>query len=76
MAGLWASGVSALALRQAGRGAVLRELRVGAVTLRNQPAVVLEGQGSKAIEGDGLMPLHQFSSVSFNNSEAYMVVRR
>jgi len=69
-------GVSALALRQAGRGAVLRELRVGAVTLRNQPAVVLEGQGSKAIEGDGLMPLHQFSSVSFNNSEAYMVVRR
>lgn len=70
------AGVSTLVLRQQGRGAVLRELQVGAVTLRNQPAVVLKREGLNAVEGDGLMPLHQFSSVSFNNSEAYMVVRR
>jgi hypothetical protein len=68
--------VAAVALRQAGRGVVLRELRVGAVTMRDQPAVVVPAGGSSALEGDGLMPLHQFSSVSFNNTEAYMVVRR
>ena len=69
-------GVSGLASRQVGRGALLRELQVGGVTLRNQPAVVLEREGARTVEGDGLMPLHQFSSVSFNNSEGFMVVRR
>jgi len=69
-------GVSGLASQRVGRGALLRELKVGAVTLRNQPAVVLERAGARAVEGDGLMPLHQFSSVSFNNSEGFMVVRR
>ena len=69
-------GVSGLASRQVGRGALLRELQVGGVTLRNQPAVVLERKGARTVEGDGLMPLHQFSSVSFNNSEGFMIVRR
>jgi hypothetical protein len=69
-------GVSGLASRQVGRGALLRELKVGAVTLRNQPAVVLEREGARTVEGDGLLPLHRFSSVSFNNSEGFMVVRR
>ena len=67
-------GVSALGMRQIARGAVLRELQVGAVTLRNQPAVVLVREGSSAVEPDGLMPLHPFSSVSFNNREGYLVV--
>ena len=69
-------GVSGLASQRVGRGALLREFQVGAVTLRNQPAVVLERDGPRAVEGDGLLPLHQFSSVSFNNSEGFMVVRR
>jgi predicted aspartyl protease len=69
-------GVSAVGLQRAGRGALVRELQVGGVTLRNQPAVVVTSQGSSDVEGDGLMPLHQFSSVSFNNAQAYMVVRR
>jgi predicted aspartyl protease len=69
-------GVSGLASRRTGRAAMLRELNVGGVTLRNQPAVVLEREGPGTVEGDGLMPLHQFSSVSFNNSEGYMVVRK
>jgi len=69
-------GVSGLASQQVGRGALLRELRVGGVTLRNQPAVVIEREGARTLEGDGLMPLHQFSSVSFNNNEGFLVVRR
>jgi hypothetical protein len=69
-------GVSGLASSQAGRGARLREIRVGAVTLRNQPAVVLAREGSSTVEGDGLLPLHRFSRVSFNNREGYVVVRR
>ena len=68
--------VSGLASQRVGRGALLRELKVGGVTLRNQPAVVLEREGARTVEGDGLLPLHQFSSVSFNNSEGFMVVRR
>jgi predicted aspartyl protease len=68
--------VSALGMRQAARGAVLRELQVGGITLRNQPAVVVAREGSSAIEPDGLMPLHGFSSVSFNNSQGYLVVRK
>jgi hypothetical protein len=69
-------GVSAPGLRQVGRGAVLRELRVGAVTLRNQPAVVVKGSGSNAVQGDGLLPLHQFSSVAFNNTEGWIAVTK
>jgi hypothetical protein len=69
-------GVSGLASTRAGRGARLREIRVGAVTLRNQPAVVLAREGSSSVEGDGLLPLHRFSRVSFHNREGYVVVRR
>lgn len=61
--------------QRVGRVAVMRELEVGAVTLRNQRVVVVTREGSSAVEGDGFMPLHQFSSVSFNNSEGYLVVR-
>jgi hypothetical protein len=69
-------GVSGLASERSARGGVLRELRLGGVTLRNQPAVVLGRDGSSAIEGDGLLPLHHFSIVSFNNREGYLVVRK
>lgn len=67
--------VVAVAGKRIGRGALLRELEVGAITLRNQHAVVVPREGTSAVEGDGLMPLHQFSSVSFNNHEGYLVVR-
>jgi predicted aspartyl protease len=68
--------VSGLASQQAGSGGVLRELRVGDLTLRDQPAVVLPRDGTSAVEGDGLLPLHLFSSVSFSNSEGYLAVRK
>jgi len=70
----WPVGASAVAMTRTGRLAVLRQLKVGPVTLRDQPAVVLSGAGSKATEGDGLMPLHFFSSVAFNNKEGWMAV--
>lgn len=70
-------GVSALALERPARGALLRELRLGTVTLRDQPAVVVRsGDASSGLHSDGLLPLHGFSSVSFHNAEGYIVVER
>jgi predicted aspartyl protease len=69
-------GVSALSMQRAAGAAILRRLEVGSVTLRDQPAVVVEREDASAAEADGLMPLHAFSRVSFNNREAYLVVRR
>ena len=42
-------GVSGLASQRVGRGALLRELQVGGVTLRNQPAVVIEREGARTV---------------------------
>ncbi len=68
--------VSALSMQRDAGAAILRRLEVGSVTLRDQPAVVVEREDASAAEADGLMPLHAFSRVSFNNREAYLVVRR
>jgi predicted aspartyl protease len=68
--------VSGLSSHLTARGALLRRLRVGPVTLRDQPAVVVERSGARAVEGHGLLPLHAFASVSFSNSGGYLVVRR
>lgn len=62
--------------RRVGRGVVLRELAVGSVTLRDQPAVVVAREDPAGVAADGLLPLHAFSSVAFHNGEAYLVVRR
>ena len=54
----------------------LRELRIGSLTLRNLPVVVVDravGEGGKA---DGLLPLHQFRRVSFRVSEGYLALER
>ena len=55
--------------------AVVRELRVGDITLRNQPAVAVMRTETDAPDGDGLLPLHHFASVSFNAS-GYIVFQR
>jgi hypothetical protein len=55
--------------------AVVRELRVGDIMLRNQPAVAVMRTETDAPEGDGLLPLHHFASVSFNAS-GYIVFQR
>jgi predicted aspartyl protease len=61
--------------RQDARPMSLRKLQVGGVTLRNQPVVVIRRNDVGAPEGDGLLPLHLFASVSFNCREGYLVVR-
>ena len=67
--------VSVAGLRDV-RVMVLRWLRVGDAMVENQPALVVARDEPDAPEGDGLLPLHLFTSVSFNNTEGYVVVRR
>ena len=45
------------------RAAIAPRLVVGGVTLRDQPAVIVDRGDAEA---DGLLPLHGFASVSFN----------
>jgi predicted aspartyl protease len=54
---------------------MMRQLQVGDVSVKNQPAVVIQRTEPGAPEGDGLMPLHLFASVSFNCKEGYFVAR-
>lgn len=63
-------GGSALA-----RAVTIRALQVGSVTLRNQPGTVITRDEVDGPDGDGLLPLHLFASVSFNMAEGYMVMR-
>lgn len=49
-------------------------LRVGRRTLRHQPAFVLTVDGPGHAGEDGLLPLHLFRRVHFNNIEGYMTV--
>ena len=53
----------------------MRELKLGNVTLRNQPAVAVERGDDASQEGDGLLPLHHFHKVTFNTA-GYIVIQR
>lgn len=61
--------------RQDVRMMVLRELHLGNATLTNQRVAVIERASADAIEGDGLLPLHLFSSVSFNARGGYLLLQ-
>ena len=50
----------------------VRRLRVGTLTLRDQPAAVVPRHGEAG--GDGLLPLHQFASVAFASRDGYLVI--
>ena len=54
---------------------VVRELKVGSITLRSQQAVAVKLDVDDPHMADGLLPLHHFASVSFRAS-AYIVFRR
>ncbi|MGE3843922.1 MAG: retropepsin-like aspartic protease [Vicinamibacterales bacterium] len=54
--------------------ATLMALKVGRQTLRQQPAHVLNVEQPGVDRGDGLLPLHLFRRVHFNNAEGYMTV--
>jgi hypothetical protein len=53
------------------RAATAPRLVVGDVTLRDQPAVIVDRSDDNA---DGLLPLHAFASVSFNMLDGCMLV--
>lgn len=61
--------------RQEARTMMMRELQIGTVMLRNQPVAVIARDGVDVLEGDGLLPLHLFASVSFNAREQCLIVR-
>jgi hypothetical protein len=69
------SSVHSVAGRQDVRMMVLREVRLGDATVRHQRVAVLQRAASDALEGDGLLPLHLFSSVSFNARGGYLLLR-
>lgn len=58
------------------RLAVLRRLQVGRVTMKNQSALLVRRDEADRPAGDGLLPLQDFGSVSFNCAEGYMVARK
>ena len=70
-----ATSLHSLSGRQDANTMVMRELRIGDVMLRNQPVAVIARDGIDVVEGDGLMPLHLFASVSFNAREQCLVIR-
>lgn len=54
--------------------AFVQALRVGALVMRNEPAVVVERPGSAAGHADGLLPLHRFARVSFDAREGCLLI--
>lgn len=57
------------------RRANVESLIVGTTRLRDPNAVVLDTGESEDLMGDGLLPLHAFSQVTFNVAERYLIVR-
>jgi predicted aspartyl protease len=59
-----------------GRLVVLKRVQVGVAALFNQPAIVIveADRTPDAPEGDGLLPLSVFASVTFNNRDGYVLI--
>jgi hypothetical protein len=55
---------------------LLPRLQVGSAIIGRQPALLVPRNEPDAPAGDGLLPLHLFSSASFNCSEGYIVLRK
>jgi predicted aspartyl protease len=66
--------LDSLAGRSRVRPVSVRELKLGNLTLRNQPAVAVERRDAASQEGDGLLPLHYFQKVTFN-AAGYVVLQ-
>jgi predicted aspartyl protease len=56
------------------RSVVIDQIEVGRLELRNQVAVVIDATHAGSIFGDGLLPLHVFTRVTFNGRAGYMEV--
>lgn len=60
--------------RLAAREVRVRELRIGARTLRDVAAVTLDRPGRDPAEGDGLLPLHFFDRVTFDGPAKTLIL--
>ena len=54
---------------------MMRELRLGGLTLKDQLVAVVRRDPGDVDEGDGVLPLHLFASVTFNAREQSLVLR-
>ncbi len=71
-----ATAVHSLSGEQIVRTMMLRDLRLGDLTLKDQAVAVVARDPNDVVEGDGVLPLHLFASVSFNAREPCLVLRR
>jgi predicted aspartyl protease len=67
--------VHSLSGGQDARAMILRELKLGDVTVRDQPVALVSRDSGNRLEGDGLLPLHLFDSVSFNARDKQLTIR-
>jgi hypothetical protein len=67
--------VHSLSGRHDARAMILRELKLGDVTVRDQPVALVSRDSANRLEGDGLLPLHLFASVSFNARDKQLTIR-
>jgi predicted aspartyl protease len=58
------------------RMAIVRELRVGSLTLRDVPAVVADRDPSEPVEVDGLLPLHLFDRVTVDGPGKRLILEK
>jgi predicted aspartyl protease len=70
------TSIHSLSGEQFARTMTLDELRLGSLTVKNQRVAVVARNQEDVAEGDGLLPLHLFASVSFNAREQCLVLRR
>jgi predicted aspartyl protease len=56
------------------RRVLVDELVIGDARLRDSIAVMLDNREGAGVMGDGLLPLHVFSRVTFNVAERYLIV--
>jgi predicted aspartyl protease len=68
--------ISGLTGSRQARYSRLQELRLGDLTLRDIPVVIVHRDDAGHEGADGLLPLHLFSRVTFRVSEGYMAVER
>jgi predicted aspartyl protease len=67
--------VHSLSGRQDARAMILRELKLGDMTMKDQPVALVSRDSGNRLEGDGLLPLHVFDSVSFNARDKQLTIR-
>lgn len=55
-------------------GVLIDQLSIGALTLHDQPAIIVERDSDHELLGDGLLPLHLFARVTFNPRAQQLII--